>query len=211
MSGDGGGGDAVSGGGGAKKKRRRTRSVAQRRDADMRRLLGLLGSEGDVVSVEGVASRFGIGIDELIRWAAGERAAEAAEKLDRFHDTLARLYVTTACLRAAARLAHRHESERESDGFDGETVRVIEADKLDLDIVKGLLGRAEARGVAAAAGSGSAGVGVSGPTRKDGDGAGGYVPSKADIDAVRAALETLGREGVEDLDDDASGDGGGGS
>jgi len=142
-------------------------------------LLGMLGSvsRGDVSSM---ASGQGVRVDELLRWAGRDRTAELARRLDRFQCLLTRLLVTTACLRAASRLAQRGEGVDESDGGG-----VVVADKLDLDIVKALLPRLGEGGFGGSEGVVEGGGG-------DGGCGGIEVPSGVEFDAVRAALEALG-------------------
>ena len=147
-------------------------------------LLGMLGS-GSCGDVSSMASGQGVRVDELLRWAGREKTADLARRLDRFQCLLTRLLVTTACLRAASRLAHRGEGDGGGDEGGG---GVVVADKLDLDIVKALLPRLGEVGFGE---EGSAGGGA-----RDEVAAGGIeVPTGVEFDAVRAALEALGDAG----------------
>jgi hypothetical protein len=154
-------------------------------------LLGLLSAcgEGDLCAA---AEAAGVGVDELLAWAGRAKTERLAERLDRFQRLLTRLLVTAACMRASSRLAMRHDARGVGDG-DGAEDGVVVADKLDLDIVKGLLPKlAEADEAADAAGVEGAGVSAD-------DGVGLGVPREVDFEALRIALEALGDAG-DDVD-----------
>lgn len=158
------------------------------RERDVRVLVALLEDVAGVRDLGEAAARHGWGVGELVEWAGREKTAGLAGKLDRFQRLLTRLLVTTACVRAASRLAMRHA---EGEGEDGEGG--VRADKLDLDILKGLLPRLGEGGFerserAEVDAGGDAGAAVGGAVG----------PTASELEAVRLALEAMGDPGDED-------------
>jgi len=145
-----------------------------------------------------LAGRHGMSLEAFLRWAAGARASELAEALEVFHSRMTRSLAQQACMKAASRLAMRHESggidADEADDAAAELLRIAEPDKLDLDIVKALmphLGRVAFAALAAkAAGEDDKAV-AEAEARAEAD---GPAPSKAEIARVCSMLEALGEK-----------------